>query len=99
MTLNRSDQEAIPVRHLRIHMEQKSGSMIRPISGVVHVCENSYQPCPMCGQQCAYWGDANVLADEAVIRPADWEIELHCPEHGNFRVLAGNLIRQSEFFK
>jgi hypothetical protein len=37
--------------------------------------------------------DTNAIANELVIRPADWEIELYCPEHGYFRVLAGNLIQ------
>jgi hypothetical protein len=33
------------------------------------------------------------FVSEPVIRPADWEIELNCPEHGRFSVLAGSLIQ------
>ena len=71
------------------------GSIIRPMSDVVHIYGNSYETCPVCGHKCSYGGDMNATADQPVIRPVTWEIELHCPEHGFFRVLAGNLI-QSE---
>ena len=80
-------------------MKQQPSGIIRPMSDMVPICGSSYESCPVCSQKCGYWGDANLVVDEAVIRPANWEIELHCTEHGNFRVLAGNLIRQSEFFK
>ena len=46
-----------------------------------------------------YGGETNAFANEPVIRPSDWEIELHCPEHGYFRVLAGNLIQPGEHFE
>jgi len=69
------------------------GGIIRRMSDVVHIYANSYETCPVCGQKCAYGGDTNAMTNEPVIRPADWEIELHCPDHGYFRVLAGNLIQ------
>jgi hypothetical protein len=69
------------------------------MSDVVHIYGSSYETCPVCGQKCAYGGETNAIADEPVVRPADWEIELYCPEHGHFQVLARNLIQPGEFFK
>ena len=69
------------------------GGIIPPMSDVVHIYANSYETCPVCGQKCTYGGDTNALTNEPVIRPADWEIELYCPDHGYFRILAGNLIQ------
>ena len=67
--------------------------IIRPMSDVVHIYGRSYQTCPVCGRKCAYGGDTNAIADEPVIRPSDWEIELYCPEHGHFQVFARSLIQ------
>ena len=44
------------------------------------------------------WGTGEFVS-EPIIRPSNWEIELNCPEHGNFLVLAGNLIQPGEYFK
>jgi hypothetical protein len=71
------------------------GGIIRSMPDVVHIYGSSYETCPVCGQKCAYGGDTNATANEPVIRPADWEIELYCTEHGFFRVLAGNLIQSA----
>src|SRR5271156_2495121 len=71
----------------------RAGVIIQPISDVGHIYGSSYETCPVCGQKCAYGGDENAIADEPVIRPSDWEIELYCPEHGHFQVLARNLIQ------
>ena len=67
--------------------------IILAMSDVVHIYGSSYKTCPVCGQKCAYGGEMNAIANEPVIRPADWEIELYCPVHGHFQVLARNLIR------
>jgi hypothetical protein len=91
MTIQIPRQASYPIAHV--------GGIIRPMSDVVHIYGSSYEKCPVCGQKCAYGGDTNAAANEPVIRPADWEIELHCSEHGFFRVLAGNLIQPDEFFK
>jgi hypothetical protein len=69
------------------------------MSDVVHIYGSSYETCPTCGHKCPYDSGTGEFVGEPVIRPADWEIELHCPEHGNFRVLAGNLIQPGEFPK
>src|ERR1700721_4090935 len=69
------------------------GGIIRSMPDVVHIYGSSYETCPVCGQKCAYGGDTNATVNEPVIRPADWEIELYCAEHGFFRGLAGNLIQ------
>jgi hypothetical protein len=71
------------------------GGIMRSMPDVVHIYGSSYETCPVCGQKCAYGGDTNAIANEPVIRPADWEIELNCAEHGFFRVLAGNLIQSA----
>lgn len=69
------------------------GSIIRPMSDVVHIYGNSYETCPACGHKCPYDGGVKDFVSEPVIRPSDWEIELNCPEHGRFSVLAGKLIQ------
>jgi hypothetical protein len=69
------------------------------MSDVVHIYGSSYETCPVCGHKCPYDGGTGEFASEPIIRPPDWEIELSCPEHGNFRVLAGNLIQPGEYFK
>ena len=75
------------------------GYIIWPMSDVVHIYGSSYETCPVCGQKCTYGGHTGAIANEPVIRPADWEIELYCPEHGHFRVFARDLIQPGEFFK
>jgi hypothetical protein len=67
------------------------------MSDVVHIYGSSYETCPVCGLKCTYGGEMKAIANEPIIRPADWEIELFCPEHGNFRVLAGDLIQPGEY--
>jgi hypothetical protein len=81
--------------------EQKGavGEIIQPMSYVFHIYGSSYETCPVCGRKCAHGGETNATADEPVIRPCDWEIELYCAEHGHFPVLARNLIQPGEFFK
>jgi hypothetical protein len=69
------------------------GDIIQPKPDLVHIYGSSYETCPVCSQTCAYGGDTNALSDEPVIRPSDWEIELYCPEHGHFCVLARELIQ------
>ena len=69
------------------------------MSDAVHIYGTSYETCPVCGHKCSYGGEANAIGNEPVIRPADWEIELFCPEHGHFQVLARNLIQPDEFSK
>ncbi|HWO34814.1 MAG TPA: hypothetical protein VNO32_38975 [Candidatus Acidoferrum sp.] len=66
---------------------------------VVHIYGSSYETCPVCGHKCPYDGGIGVFVSEPVIRPPDWEIELSCPEHGTFLVLAGNLIQPGEYLK
>jgi hypothetical protein len=85
MTIQILQQASYPIARV--------GGIIRAMSEVVHIYGSSYETCPVCGQKCAYGGATNAIACEPVIRPADWEIELHCPDHGFFRVLAGNLIQ------
>ena len=62
------------------------------MSDVVHIDGSFYETCPACGCKCPYGGGVGEFVGEPVIWPADWEIELNCPEHGSFRVLAGNLV-------
>jgi hypothetical protein len=69
------------------------GSIIRLMSDVIHIYGDSYETCPVCGHKCPYDGGMKDFVSEPVIRPADWEIELNCPEHGRFSVLAGSLIQ------
>jgi hypothetical protein len=68
------------------------------MSDVVHIYGSSYETCPVCGQKCSYDGGSDAFAGEPIIRPSDWEIELNCPQHGKFIVLAGNLIQPGEYF-
>jgi hypothetical protein len=53
----------------------------------------------VCGHKCPYDRATGEFVSEPMIRPFNWEIELNCSEHGNFRVLAGNLIQPGEFLK
>jgi hypothetical protein len=69
------------------------GDIVWSMSDVIHIYVSSYETCPVCGHKCTYGGETNTLAIEPVIRPSDWEIELYCPEHGHFLVLARNLIQ------
>jgi hypothetical protein len=69
------------------------GSMIRLMSDVIHIYGDSYETCPACGYKCPYDGGMKDLVSKPVIRPTNWEIELNCPEHGTFSVLAGKLIQ------
>ena len=65
------------------------------MSDVVHIYGSSYETCPTCGQKCPYDGAKG--ASEPIIRPADWEIELSCSQHGKFIVLAGDLIQPGDY--
>ena len=69
------------------------GSIIPLMSDVIHIYGDSYETCPVCGHICPYDDGMKDLVSEPVIRPSDWEIELNCPEHGRFSVLAGDLIQ------
>jgi hypothetical protein len=69
------------------------------MSDTVHIYGSSYETCPVCGHKCPYDGGTGEFVSEPIIRPSNWEIELNCPEHGNFLVLAGNLIQPGEYFK
>jgi hypothetical protein len=69
------------------------GSIIRLMSDVIHIYGDSYETCPACGYKCPYNGGMKDFVSEPVIRPTNWEIELNCPEHGRFSVLAGKLIQ------
>jgi hypothetical protein len=69
------------------------GSTIRLMADVIHIYGDSYETCPVCGHKCPYDDSMKDLVSEPVIRPTNWEIELKCPEHGRFSVLAGNLIQ------
>jgi len=69
------------------------GCIIRLMSDVIHIYGDSYETCPVCGHKCPYDGGITDFVSEPVIRPSDWEIEMNCPEHGRFSVLAGNLIQ------
>ena len=60
---------------------------------VIHIYGSSYDTCPICGHKCPFDGGSNSFSGEPIIRPADWEIELQCPEHGAFHVVAGELIQ------
>jgi hypothetical protein len=68
------------------------GYIIRLMSDVIHIYGGSYETCPVCGHKCPYDGGIKDFVSEPVIRPADWEIELNCLEHGQFSVLAGDSI-------
>ena len=35
------------------------GGIIRAMSDVVHIYGSSYETCPVCGEKCAYGGEAN----------------------------------------
>jgi hypothetical protein len=89
----RTDEYCMRVWFGREYLIDRASGIIGPMSDVVHIYGGAYETCPVCGEKCAYGGDTNAIANEPVIRPSDWEIELHCPEHGYFRVLAGDLIQ------
>ena len=69
------------------------GCITRLISEVIHIYRNFYETCTVRGHESPYDGDINEFVSEPVVPSADWEIELSCPEHGRFSVLAGNLIQ------
>ena len=69
------------------------GDIVWSMSDVIHIYVSSYETCPVCGHKCPYDDSMRDLVSEPVIRPTNWEIELNCPEHGRFSVLAGNLIQ------
>jgi hypothetical protein len=81
-------------RKISGRLDRLISDIIRAMSDVVYIYGSFYETCPVCGQKCAYGGDAGAIVTEPVIRPPDWEIELYCPEHGHFCVLAGDLIQQ-----
>jgi|BogFormECP03_OM2_1039629.scaffolds.fasta_scaffold02022_3 hypothetical protein len=65
------------------------------MSDVVYIYGSSYETSPACGQKCPYDGAKG--ASEPIIRPADREIELSCSQHGEFIVLAADLILLGDY--